>query len=689
MVIKAVLRLLKDLYSGPFQAPLVFAFTAVAAITIGIGALVISNTINSYLSTAMDERVARDIGLAEEYYNQRLLEVDRTAARLSVNPIITSHMGADGVKDQQASAFVSAEVLREVQNTTLSGNLFIGILDPDGVMVSGYFLSTGNGIEPVSTGGDWSSLPIIHTVLNEERAVASTEVIPAPYLELVNLDELAHVNLIDTPRADSRPFDPREGSAGLALAAVTPIVDGTHNLLGVVFAFHLLNNDFTLVDQIKAAAGIDTVTIFLGDLRVSTNVLNTEGQRAVGTRLSAEVSSVVLRQGQPYVGTAFVVNQDYITRYEPLRDNQNQIAGVLYVGARKAAFQGLLNTVDQRITLIATLIIVSTFVLATPVSRLITRPLKELHQLARTSRRVAEGDLNARAPVFAKGEVGQLAADFNHMLDTLQATEAQLVRSENLASIGQLAAGVAHELNNPLGTVLLYADALLRETEASDQHQSDLKTIVKEVQRCKNIVAALLDFARQRQSTVQDVDLNKLVLSILDVEKIHPRYQAVSFVLELDSNLPPIQADPTQLREVFINLIMNAAEAMPDGGQITLRTIADPPEMVTIEVSDTGSGISTENLSKIFNPFFTTKPLGKGTGLGLAITYGIVKLHRGQIDVKSRIGEGTTFSITLPLRAPNFGGNTADQSTKPVPGLLIGEQEPQDEDPKQDPRYRR
>jgi two-component system NtrC family sensor kinase len=463
---------------------------------------------------------------------------------------------------------------------------------------------------------------------------------------------------------------------------VMPILDVDQRSLGLVLAFHLLNNDFTLVDQIKAAAEIDTVTIFLGDLRVSTNVMSAENQRAVGTRLAEDVSNIVLRQGQPYVGTAFVVNENYITRYEPLRDEQGQVVGVLYVGARQAAFQRLLNTVDQRITLIATLTILLTFILATPVSRIITRPLKELRQLARTSRRVAGGDLNARAPVFAKGEVGQLATDFNYMLDTLQATKDQLVHSENLAAIGQLAAGVAHELNNPLGTVLLYADTLLRENDEQDQHRSDLQVIVREIQRCKSIVAALLDFARQRQSTVQDVDLNELVLSILEVEKIHPRYQAVHFVIELDPNLPRIQADPTQLREVFLNLLTNAAEAMPDGGQLTLRTIADPPEMVTIVVSDTGVGISKENLGRIFTPFFTTKPVGKGTGLGLAITYGIVKLHRGQIDVKSRIGEGTTFTIGLPRRSPGFGGSMTDQSAGSGAGRLIGEQEHHDEHPK-------
>jgi two-component system NtrC family sensor kinase len=672
-------RLIKDLYSGPFQAPLVFAFTAVAAITIGVGAWVISATINSYLVTEMNERVARDIRLAETFYDQLLLEISQVADRLSTSPTIDNNIKAACMGDSFALKSVSEEILREASIAAFGRNLFTAVLDANGIIVSGYFLSAVGDASLVSGGGDWAMLPIIQDALVNGQAVSSTEILPVEYLETVNLDKLAHIELIDTPKAAVQPFDLREGSAGLALVAVKPIMDQDKRVVGMILSFHLLNNGFTLVDQIRAAAGIDTVTIFLGDLRVSTNVMTAENQRAVGTRLAEEVSNVVLGQGKPYVGPAFVVNENYITRYEPLRDGRGQIVGAIYVGARQSAFQRLLNTVDQRISLIATLTILLTFILATPVSRAITRPLKELRQLARTSRRVAEGDLTARAPVFSKGEVGQLAADFNYMLDTLQATKDQLVHSENLAAIGQLAAGVAHELNNPLGTVLLYADTLLRESNEQDQRHSDLKVIVREVQRCKSIVAALLDFARQRQSTVQDVDLNELVLSILEVEKIHPRYQAMRFIVDLDPNLPRIQADPTQLREVFINLMTNAAEAMPGGGQLTLQTIADPPEMVTIVVSDTGMGISKENLGKIFTPFFTTKPIGKGTGLGLAITYGIVKLHRGQINVKSHVGEGTTFTISLPRRSSGFSGNTTDQTGRPGKSHLIGEQDHQDE----------
>ena len=391
------------------------------------------------------------------------------------------------------------------------------------------------------------------------------------------------------------------------------------------------------------------------------------GERAIGTRVSQEVGDVVLHGGQEYVGSAFVVNENYITRYEPLRNHIGQIVGMLNVGARQASFLRLLNTFDQRVAFVAIFMFILTFVLATPVSRRITRPLKELRELSRTSYQIAEGDLNARAPIIAGGEVGQLASAFNEMLDTLQATQDQLVRRENLASLGQLAAGVAHELNNPLATVLLYADIMLRELSDDDSRRADLEIILRETNRCKTTVASLLDFARQHQVEAKEIDLNALIENIVEIERQHDVYDQVDIRLDLSPTLPHVQADMTQLRAVFINLLSNAAEAMPEGGMVLIKTIPGPTDMITITIEDTGEGIAPEIIPKLYTPFFTTKPVGKGIGLGLAITYGIVKMHRGQIQVESQVGEGTTFTIRLPIRLPIAG------ATKPLNDSLSGQ----------------
>jgi signal transduction histidine kinase len=200
--------------------------------------------------------------------------------------------------------------------------------------------------------------------------------------------------------------------------------------------------------------------------------------------------------------------------------------------------------------------------------------------------------------------------------------------------------------------VLIYAEVLLRELPKDAPHRTELEIIIREINRCKTTVASLLDFARQHQVEVQEIDLNGLITNTVDVEQMHDIYKNISIRQDLDHSLPQIQADPTQLRAVFINLLSNAAEAMPKGGVITISTASGPKDMVTITVEDTGEGIAPENSSKLFTPFFTTKPLGKGIGLGLAITYGIVKMHHGQIQFNSELGEGTIFTIRLPVQLP-------------------------------------
>jgi two-component system NtrC family sensor kinase len=251
-----------------------------------------------------------------------------------------------------------------------------------------------------------------------------------------------------------------------------------------------------------------------------------------------------------------------------------------------------------------------------------------------------------------KGEIALLGRSFNNMVETLRETEKELMHRERLASVGQLAAGVAHELNNPLGTILLYSDMMYKETAEDDPRRQDLKMIITEVNRCKNIVADLLNFARQHELLAEEMDLHKLIDEVILKSKARSRFNKVEFVCQFDPKLPHIQADPAQLQQIFTNLFNNSAYAMGNAGTITISTQLRDGQTVEIRVSDTGSGIPSDNLSKLFTPFFTTKPAGKGTGLGLSIIYGIIKLHHGQITVQSQVGQGTTMIITLPIRQP-------------------------------------
>lgn len=237
--------------------------------------------------------------------------------------------------------------------------------------------------------------------------------------------------------------------------------------------------------------------------------------------------------------------------------------------------------------------------------------------------------------------------------DNLSNTEEQLRVAEKLASIGQLAAGVAHEINNPLGTILLYASMLKKDLEKiynDDQRTEDLELIVEEANRCKNIVANLLNFARQGKLNIKEFDLTETLREVLKPFTVNPVYRQIDFKYDIVEGDYRITGDEEQLKQVFINIIKNACDAMSDNeSEKELKVILSSDlNNVRIEISDTGNGIPKENHGKVFTPFFTTKSMGKGTGLGLAISYGIIKMHKGNITFTSEIGKGTTFKVVLP-----------------------------------------
>lgn len=231
----------------------------------------------------------------------------------------------------------------------------------------------------------------------------------------------------------------------------------------------------------------------------------------------------------------------------------------------------------------------------------------------------------------------------------LAEAQAQLIQTEKLASVGQLAAGVAHEINNPLGTIVLYSHLLLKQIQEADPAREDIQFIIAEAERCRNIVGSLLNFARQGKLVLGEVRANELAEPIVAMLRRREDFEAIDMQLQVDESLPPLHVDADQMKQVLLNLAINACEAMPDGGTLRIHIRpAETPREVEIRVEDTGTGIPKENLGRLFTPFFTTKQIGKGTGLGLPIAYGIVKLHHGRIGVESEPGRGSVFTITLP-----------------------------------------
>ena len=240
----------------------------------------------------------------------------------------------------------------------------------------------------------------------------------------------------------------------------------------------------------------------------------------------------------------------------------------------------------------------------------------------------------------------------NKAYDDLNNAQEQLRTAEKLASIGQLAAGVAHEINNPLGTIMLYASLLKKTIEKKlkeEQPKEDIDLVIEEANRCKNIVANLLNFAREGKLNFSKVNVPSLIADIVKSVQINPVYKDIEIKSEILINEPAIEADEDQLKQVFLNLLNNAAEAVEDSERKVVDIkISQEEGFIVVQISDTGTGIARENIGKIFIPFFTTKKIGKGTGLGLAISYGIVKMHQGFISFQSEYGKGTTFTVKLP-----------------------------------------
>jgi two-component system NtrC family sensor kinase len=232
--------------------------------------------------------------------------------------------------------------------------------------------------------------------------------------------------------------------------------------------------------------------------------------------------------------------------------------------------------------------------------------------------------------------------------DRLQKAFQRITSTERLASLGQMAAGVAHEINNPLGGILLYSNLVLEEMDPDHASRKNMEKIIYQTERCKKIVQNLLDFARTPSGDMEPLRVNKVILTSLNLIKDQSIFQGIDVKTDLMDNLPLVMGDLSRLEEVFLNLFINAVDAMEGRGKIKISSRISSTGMVKIYITDTGKGIDKSYLPHIFEPFFTTKEPGQGTGLGLSITYGIIQKHGGFIDVESEPGKGTTFIITLP-----------------------------------------
>ncbi len=475
------------------------------------------------------------------------------------------------------------------------------------------------------------------------------------------ITERALIKIVPTEKG--RKLEKEYEDRALVLNTATPVFLNK-KLIGVIYGATIKNNNFEIVDRIQSLFfkkgeriqnhnQIGTVTIFLDDIRISTNVISSEGERTVGTLVSEEVYDRVFKEGVTWVDRAFVVDKWYIAGYIPLPDTTGKTVGILYVGVPSDNYKWIkANTVLYvlLITSITALIAISVSIF------LLKRIIRPINEVVEASEIIAEGDYSRKLPQFSEYELAHLSAAFNRMIDAIyerdcrikETAQSQIAQSEKLASLGRLASGMAHEINNPLTGILTYS-SMLKEDLAGSEYIDDLQIIIDETMRCRKIVRGILDFARETNIEKQPIDLNKALNTAINIIEKHVSFRKVSIIKVFSEEIPTVSFDLDQMKSVFNNLLVNAADAMPDGGDLTITTSFDDAEqMVTISFADTGIGIPQENLDKIFDPFFTTKEPGKGTGLGLSVIYGIIEKHNGRISVKSTPGAGTEFIIKLP-----------------------------------------
>ena len=506
---------------------------------------------------------------------------------------------------------------------------------------------------------------IVKKVMDEKKVIAGTQIVTKEELLIENkeLVEQARIKLIPTPKAIQR--SELVETSGMMIKSGAPVLDYDGNIICVLYGGILLNRNYEIVDKIKdivyrgetyKGKDIGTATIFQGDMRISTNVKTEDGQRAIGTRVSKEVYDQVLVKGNPWIDRAFVVNDWYITAYEPIKNIENEIIGILYVGILEEEFIDMKNKTLWTFLWITFAGIIVSFAISYLLGNSIIKPIRSL---VSASNDLAQGDLSHRVECKTKDEIGELAHTFNLMADSIEERDEQLknytkkkiMESERLAMIGQLAAGVAHEINNPLGSILIYSNLLLEDMKEENHSKENLSKIVEQTTRCKEIVKGLLDFARQNEPEMKKTDINNTINEVLSLVKNQSMFQNVRIIKKFDTTLPEINLDKAKIQQVFINILLNAVESMEDQGDLIIETCYSlEKKFVELKFTDTGCGISEENIKRLFEPFFSAKKRGFGTGLGLSISYGIIKKHKGNINVKSEVGKGTTFIISLPIK---------------------------------------
>ena len=560
------------------------------------------------------------------------------------------------------SGFRSSVVNRDLSDLAVRMNRlaenaeldFAGIVTGDGVPLSR--LNLRSLLDQISL----QENPLVRQVIHQRSLVAGTIVFSQDFMILEN-PELAR-RLQNLPENEPKP------AICMAIAAAVPIFENQNkeNLVGVIYGGILLHQSMSIVDSIpksfffdniQSASNTLAVNIFFNNFCIATNMVDENGKRTFGAQVPADVSQQVLIRGNQWTSRQQDSTGRNLVSYDPICDIFGKRVGTLSIAISDSDYLSL----QYKFILYLSLVILASVILAIVIGIFLThRIMQPIHRLIKASQEVSDGNLiYDLGPMSKDKEIAVLQVMFWKMVNSMKrrrmASQTQIIQSEKQASIGRLAAGVGHEINNPLTGVLTYTHMLLRRKDISDDIRSDLNVIAESTERVRKIVKGLLDFSRQTRLDPELIDINQLVTSTIKLMENQALLKGVLVQFKPGKDIPMMIIDRNKIESVLLNILINALDATKSGDTITIQTTTgvsadDVGHMgVEIVIADTGCGILPENLNKLFDPFFTTKEVGSGTGLGLSVSYGIIKEHGGTIRVQSDINKGSTFFIWLPL----------------------------------------
>jgi len=618
----------------------------VGVISTVAGAHLIARSVSGQVQHSLES----SINTARLIYQGDLDDLHEAVRLASFDPAIRAALTA-GAPDQGLPRLAELQQLNRVD--------VLDLLDPDGRVLL-------RAQAPARSGDSLAGRHLVQRVIAGRGDLAATGVATGAELEIEDPVLAERASITAQPAVSGGQAE--EVTGGLLLEAAAVVRDGDRPI-GILYGARLLNRDVRMVDAIYETvfkgetyhgSPIGEATIFLGDVRVATVIAN-HGDRAVGTRLDPEVRANVITHGRPWVGRAEVVGDRHITSYEPIRDLSGKVVGALALGILERRFTEPRRDALAVFLAITLAGVVLSFLVAVTMTR---RIVSRVRRLVDAVERVAGGDFGHRVGVdsdiyemaLLEGQIDRMSVALAERDATIKRqTEERISRSERLAIVGRLAAGVAHQINNPLGGILLFSNLLLRKFPEEGIERENLERISNEAKRCQSIVQGLLDFARHREPTFERARIEEVVERALRLVEHQGLFLNVAVTRRYAEDAPSADVDVTQMQEVFLNLVLNAVQAMNERGELTVTVAPEPREnAVRITIADTGPGIAEDQVEKIFEPFFTTKDVGRGTGLGLSVSRGIVEGHGGIIWAESRPGAGANFVIRLPVaQAPD------------------------------------